>query len=278
MAFTREHARGAVAGVVAAGAGIALSELLSGWAHLRVSPVEAVAESVISLTPGAVDEFVISHLGHGDKPLVVTSTLIGLAVVGALTGILAQRSRLAAEAVFALVGVVALAAVHARLPASTTRYLPALLGTLTSMLLLSILSDRVTAASERREAAGEVSPAQAAVSRRRFLQVAGIVAVSSVAVAAFGRVLAHGREKVEAARARLAKRFAPPPSPKAVSVGVDGVAPWVTPVSSFYRVDTSLAVPLVVPDDWQVHIHGMVDQEITLTYDQLLARGVTGDW
>jgi hypothetical protein len=52
----------------------------------------------------------------------------------------------------------------------------------------------------------------------------------------------------------------------------------VTPVDSFYRVDTSLSVPLVVPGDWQVRIHGMVDKEITLSYDQLVARGVTEDW
>ena len=71
MKLTRDQGRGAVAGVVAAGAGLAVSELLSGFAHLRVSPVEAVAESIIRLTPGSVIEFVISHLGHDDKPLVI---------------------------------------------------------------------------------------------------------------------------------------------------------------------------------------------------------------
>jgi DMSO/TMAO reductase YedYZ molybdopterin-dependent catalytic subunit len=105
------------------------------------------------------------------------------------------------------------------------------------------------------------------------------VGVSALAVGAFGRVLAHGREKVEAARARLAARFGGlPAAPAGVSTGVDGVAPWVTPVSSFYRVDTSLAVPLVVPEEWTLHIHGMVDREVTLTYADLLRRGLTEDW
>jgi DMSO/TMAO reductase YedYZ molybdopterin-dependent catalytic subunit len=278
MQVNRQRARGAVAGLVAAGAGLAVGELLSGWAHLRVSPVEAVAESIISLTPGSVDEFVISHLGHDDKPLVITSTLVGVAVISALTGILAQRSRLAAEAVFAAMGAVALSAAHARLPPGATRYIPTLVGTLASMLLLSVLTDRADAASELREVSGEVTPAQAQVSRRTFLRFAGVVAVASVAVAAFGRVLAEGREKVEAARASLAAHFHQAPNPAGVNLDVSGVAPWVTPVADFYRVDTSLAVPLVVPTDWKVTIHGMVDREITLTYDDLLRRTMTEDW
>ena len=104
------------------------------------------------------------------------------------------------------------------------------------------------------------------------------MAASSVAVTVVGRALAHGRAQVEAARAKLATHFRKPPAPVGVSVGVAGVAPWMTPVDDFYRVDTSLSVPLVLPENWQVRIHGMVDKEIVLTYDQLLARGVTEDW
>jgi DMSO/TMAO reductase YedYZ molybdopterin-dependent catalytic subunit len=76
----------------------------------------------------------------------------------------------------------------------------------------------------------------------------------------------------------LTRRFGTVPAVHGVSVGVDGVAPWVTPVADFYRIDTALRVPLVVPDDWQMRIHGMVDKEITLDYEQLLARGLTHDW
>ncbi len=280
MKLTRDQGRGALAGVVAAGAGLAVSELVSGFAHLRVSPVEAVAESIIRLTPGSVIEFVISHVGHDDKPLVIGSTLVGVAIVSALAGILALRSKPAAEAVFVVMGVVLLAAVHSRLPSGTTRYLPALSGVLVAMLMLSILTDRASAAStSRRDADGQPVPAATqALSRRSFLRLSGAVAVSAVVVGVAGRALAHGRAQVEAARAALARRFRPPPAVAGVAVGVDGVSPWVTPVESFYRVDTSLSVPLVVPDHWQVRIHGLVDKEITLTYDELLARGLTEDW
>jgi DMSO/TMAO reductase YedYZ molybdopterin-dependent catalytic subunit len=275
---SRDDARFAVAGVVAAGGGLALSELLSGFAHLRVSPLEAVAESIIALTPGSIDEFVISHLGHGDKPLVIATTLIGVAILSAIAGLVSRTSKLAGEGIFVFMGAAVVAAVHDRLPSGTTTYLPALLGVLVAMLLLSILVDRAQAATAEALQARHVPPAQQAISRRSFLQLAGVIAVGAVAVGTFGRVLAHGREKVEAARAALVGRFGRTPAPAGVDLGIDGVATWVTPVDDFYRIDTALAVPLVVPSEWRLRIHGMVDKELTLTYDDLMRRGLTEDW
>src|SRR4051794_471567 len=83
---------GALTGLVAAFAGLAASELVSGFFHERVSPVIAVSESILRLTPGWVIEHVISVLGHRDKPVLITLTLLGLAVVSALVGMLAMRS------------------------------------------------------------------------------------------------------------------------------------------------------------------------------------------
>jgi DMSO/TMAO reductase YedYZ molybdopterin-dependent catalytic subunit len=278
MRPTRDHARGAVAGVVAAGAGLAVSELVNGFAHLRVSPVEAVAECVIRLTPGSVIEFVIQHVGHNDKPLVIAMTLVGLLVISALAGTLAIRSVLAAEGVFAVLGVVVVLAVHSRLPSGPTRYLPAVIGVLVAMVGLALLADQARAAAASPPGRDPLPENLQAANRRTFLRLAGVVAASAVVVTVVGRALAQGRAKVEAARASLAHRFGTVPEVDGVSVGVDGVAPWETPVADFYRIDTALAVPLVVPDDWQVRIHGLVDREITLDYEQLLARGLTHDW
>ncbi len=75
---------GAIVGVLSSAAGLGASELASGLLHQRVSPVVAVAESIIRLTPGAVIEKVISIVGHNDKPLVIGGTLIGLLIASAL--------------------------------------------------------------------------------------------------------------------------------------------------------------------------------------------------
>ena len=67
---------GAILGVVAVGGGLAVSEVASGILHQRVSPVVAVAESIIRLTPGSVIEAVISVVGHHDKTVLIASTLV----------------------------------------------------------------------------------------------------------------------------------------------------------------------------------------------------------
>jgi len=290
MRLTADDGRGAIAGTVAVAAGLAVSELANGFAHLRVSPVEAVAESIIRLTPGSVVEFVIAHVGHNDKPLVIGLTLVSLAIIGAATGILAMRSQVAAELVFLVMGVVLILSVRSRLPAGPTRYLPAAIGVLVAMVVLWLLVDAAKdvakdmAKDMAKDVAASSSPVRrtaspgAETSRRSFLRLSAVVGIAALSVAVLGRTLAHGRAQVEAARATLARRFGSVPSVPGVSVGVDGVATWVTPVSEFYRIDTALAVPLVVPDDWQLRIHGMVEKEITLDYEQLLARGVTHDW
>ena len=273
-----DSGRAAVSGVLAAAAGLATSELLSGYFHLRVSPVGAVAESVIRLTPGSVVEFTISRVGRNDKPLVIVSILVVLGLISAATGLLARRSRMAAEAVFALMGVVLLVSVHSRLTSGDIRYLPAVVGVSVAMLLLSALTTRASeAAAVLPGGAPAPAPMQAA-SRRSFLRLAAVVAAGSVAAGSVGRVLAHGREKVEAARTALAGRFTTLATPRGVGVGVDGVTPWVTSAADFYRIDTSFSVPLIAPHDWELRIHGLVDTEITLTYDDLLARGLTEAW
>jgi hypothetical protein len=46
----------------------------------------------------------------------------------------------------------------------------------------------------------------------------------------------------------------------------------VTSVGDFYRIDTALTVPQVSTAAWSLRIHGMVDREITLKYDDIRTR------
>ena len=50
------------------------------------------------------------------------------------------------------------------------------------------------------------------------------------------------------------------------------------PTSSFYRIDTALVVPAVDPDTWRLRIHGLVDREIEIGFDDLVKRRLTEDW
>ena len=47
--------------------------------------------------------------------------------------------------------------------------------------------------------------------------------------------------------------------------------PFVTPNSSFYRIDTAYSVPQVVADTWRLRIHGLVARPLEFTLEDLLA-------
>ena len=53
--------------------------------------------------------------------------------------------------------------------------------------------------------------------------------------------------------------------------GGGAAIPFYTPNDDFYRVDTALSCRRSTADDWSLRIHGMVDREIELDFDELLA-------
>lgn len=274
---------GAALGLVAAGAGLAVSELASGFLHQRVSPVGAVGESVIRLTPGAVIERVISLVGHHDKTLLVAATLVGVLVLGAALGVLALRSLLAAQLAFGGLGALAMVAVNQRLTSSQTTLVPAFLGVAATLVVLAVLvgpARRSAAASAAAhvEGAGPAEATAATATRRSFLVGAGAVAAGALVVGLTGRVLARGRAAVEAARRALRLPITSPAPPAGVEVGVAGVAPWRTDQADFYRIDTALAIPQLTPSQWRLRVHGMVEHELDLGYQDLLDLGVEEGW
>ena len=48
------------------------------------------------------------------------------------------------------------------------------------------------------------------------------------------------------------------------------MTPWLTPNEDFYRIDTALSVPEINAQDWELRIHGLVEQEVRLTFQDLL--------
>ena len=62
-----------------------------------------------------------------------------------------------------------------------------------------------------------------------------------------------------------------PAPPLPAGVQVEGVSPFTTPLDTFYRVDISLVTPRIDASSWSLQIDGMVDNPLTLTYDELLA-------
>jgi DMSO/TMAO reductase YedYZ molybdopterin-dependent catalytic subunit len=116
--------------------------------------------------------------------------------------------------------------------------------------------------------------------RRSFL-TAGVVALAAGGVGTLGGRTLSERSSVSTALAniRFPKAAHPvPPLPSGVDLGIKGLSSFMTPNSSFYRVDTALLVPQVAPQSWQLRIHGMVEREITINFHELLKRPLIEDY
>jgi DMSO/TMAO reductase YedYZ molybdopterin-dependent catalytic subunit len=59
-----------------------------------------------------------------------------------------------------------------------------------------------------------------------------------------------------------------------LSPELPGLAPTLTPVDDFYRIDTAITLPRVERATWRLRIHGRVEEEVVLDLDDLLDLGV----
>jgi DMSO/TMAO reductase YedYZ molybdopterin-dependent catalytic subunit len=183
---------------------------------------------------------------------------------------------------------VAAVAAADRLPDSPYVYLPALLGTATTMVLLAVLAHRAPHDVHPDDAAATAStptatptpatPEQLNHTRRQFLALTSGVAVLALAGGVWGRALHQSRAAVEAARRNLRLMLRRLTAPAGVDLGVDGVVPWITDQDDFYLIDTAISKPQILPEKWELRIHGMVDRELTLSYQDLLDRGLSEAW
>jgi DMSO/TMAO reductase YedYZ molybdopterin-dependent catalytic subunit len=278
--------RAALAGLVSAGAGLGAAEVVTGLLSLSTSPVLAIGEGVIRITPGEVAEAAIAAVGRLDKPLLVAGTVTGALLLGALAGVLSLRRQGAGLGVLAAMGGLGMFAALSTPDSSVADAIPPAVAAVVAMTLLRWLVGfaQEPAATDATSAlapavASEADPVERGrLDRRRFLVRAGSVGLAAVALTAAGRVLSQGRQAVEAAREAVALRLRRPVAPEGVSAPVEGIASWITPNERFYRIDTALAVPRVVPADWRLRVHGLVERELELGYDDLVGRGLQEAW
>jgi DMSO/TMAO reductase YedYZ molybdopterin-dependent catalytic subunit len=266
-----------LAGMLAAAVALGTAELVAGVLPGGRSPLAAVADQVIALTPGPIVGLAIDLLGPANRPVLFLAMLGVAAAAGALAGELTARWRLAAPTCLVPVALVAIAAGIADplMPGLTAVAAP-LAAAVAGVLVLWRFPTAPVAANPSQESPRETvlaDPADPAAPSRRELLVWGASAAGvAVAFAVTGRLLqARGAlAQTPGDIALPAPRSPLPPPPTVASLDVDGISPLITPNDDFFRIDTAFTLPRIDPDTHAVRITGMVDRPLTVSYAELL--------
>ena len=305
MPETSGTARGwvlpAVAGVAAVAFGVGIGELAAAIVAPASSPFVVVGSLLIDLAPSWAKDAAIALFGTADKAALLIGIGLVLVAVAGAAGVLEVRRPPWGRVVIGLIGVVGAVAASTRANASMLAVVPSAVAAIGAVIVLQFLVRRLSGVPVARTApvaqtapAARVAPDLAAapavgspeiesprpgeradpgVARRSFLGWAGGAAVIGVLAAAGGYALQAGTRAVTAIRESITLPRAATSAtvPASAELGIDGLAPVVTPNGEFYRIDTALAVPAVDPTTWSLRIHGLVENEVTLTWDDLLA-------
>ncbi|GGA62018.1 putative oxidoreductase [Pseudoclavibacter endophyticus] len=269
--------RPALAGVSAVVLGAGLGELVAVIAAPSSSPFAVIGGALIDLAPPWAKDTAIALFGTNDKAALLALIAIVLLVVAALAGRLQALRAPVGVVIAAALGAIGLVAAITRADADSIAWLPSVVAGGVSAIAMNLLVPLGVSALPAPSAEGVAasgSPAPAGVDRRSFLTWAGGTTLIGILAAAGAQLSSAGSAAVSTIRTALrlpAPATAAPPIPASAELGVPGLAPVITPNDDFYRIDTALVVPQVDPADWRLRVHGLVENELSLTWDELLA-------
>ena len=274
---------GGVAGLLAAVAAVASAEAATALLSGVTSPLFAVANRAVDAAPRPVKEWAIETFGSADKAVLIGGVVAAVAALAFAAGAIGVTRRAWAVGMFLGLSAVAAAASLTDRSASASwaaRLVPvAVLVAVGLGALLALLRTFPPGRPGRDErwdglpshVEGDDLPR--GFDRRAFLMAATAVGAVAVAGGVVSRV--YGGSRAAASRVALgipAPDVAAPPLTGGMTLDVPGITPYLTSNRDFYRVDTALRVPDVPVDSWRLRVHGMVDKELDLSFDDLLSR------
>ncbi|HEV7788313.1 MAG TPA: molybdopterin-dependent oxidoreductase [Pseudonocardia sp.] len=300
-------AHAVVVSVLAFAAAVGAGHLVAGVVSPLSSPYQAVADAVVRLAPPALVEFgkalTLPGLpqGKADKFGLLLGVGVVLVLVAVFAGLASRSSPRPGRRVVIVLAVIGLAAVVSS-PVFTLPDVVAPLATLGTGLwtfrwlhgkAMSLAVDRAagspgtpgpapgtvgapppsslpgTGGAARHAAPGE------SVSRRHLLVSSAAVGVGAAGAGIGGYLLGAGVD-VAASQADVAGTLRParptPPLPAGADFAAQGTPTFLTANRDFYRIDTALRLPAKAAADWSMKVHGLVERELTISYQDLLNR------
>ena len=232
----------ALLGVVAAGAALAVSELVAGIFLSAPSLVRTIGQRVIDITPVPVVDWAIAMFGANDKLVLVIGIVLVSLGIGAFLGLLARDRPGVAAAGFVVFGAVGFVAGLTDPPAGAVFTLVAAAAA-AGMGIGVLLGLRYLLAGPARPSPGAVAFAG---SRRAFLAAAVAAVVMSVGEVLLGRYLGNRTRSAAVGREQVTLPTASPVPAPAATPTVEGVSD--TTVPDFLPTDTNEAAGTTVPE------------------------------
>lgn len=250
--------RSGAVGAVATGVALATQEVAAGLIGPLPSLMAGSAQWVIDMAPAGVVEWSIGTLEFWTKRALIIGVTSVLLLVGVATSLLPTWGRRSLFVAVAVIG--AFATAHG-----------------SDTLGPSLMSALVAAAAGIGTDAALRRPSGVVHNESRRVFVGSIAAIGAVAVAA----ALGGRALVERGIRRLARRddvVLPEPTvtvdpvTSANDFVIEGLEPIITPNDRFYTVDiTALNPPEIDLNTWTLTVTGLVENELVITYEDLLA-------
>jgi DMSO/TMAO reductase YedYZ molybdopterin-dependent catalytic subunit len=257
-----------LAGIAAASISLGVAQLVGIAFGARADARAAIGSVAVDLTPGPVKEWAIQTLGSLDKLFLAVVVLVAIATIAAIAGSLETRRRPVGSAVIVAAGVLGCTAVLSRAGASALDTIPTVAGTICGVAALRVLARRFWPGLSDPEDADDHDEPDAGRRRLLVFGLLGFGVVSGVAGAIITR-LAHSVAGDRNTFTLPRPRISAPPIPADVQPKGIALPSFITPSGDFYRVDTALTVPQLSHGDWRLRIHGMVDREVTYSFEDL---------
>lgn len=284
ITFGQEN-RARLAGVLAAGAALATTEVVGLLAPTRPSLLIAVETWFLDSFAGSLKSLAVALFGTADKAALALGTVLVALLFGSVLGRLELRRPAWGVGGLALFGVLGVAATW-RNPqgAVVLALISALAGVAVGGAVLLALLERfglrlapwTALRSASRAPAPSRRPddglATVTATRRDVLAWGAGTGAVLVTVGALGH---SARDSLRASAIAMPTRLPAATAGETVPADrftVEGLTPYVVANPDFYRIDTALQTPAIDTDDWSLRITGLVDREVELSYTDLLAR------
>ena len=190
-----------LAGLVATGFALALSEMLASFFVSAPSLVLTIGQRFIDITPAALKDWAIAVFGTNDKAVLIGGIVVVTIIIGGLLGVVARKRMEVAAIGFVAFGVLGYAlGITDPLATAGATFLPAIAaagsGIAVLVLLIRLLQGPATEAADPARA---VSPD----ARRAFMTASGAAVVLAVGQVVIGRLASSRNQSAVAAREQV---------------------------------------------------------------------------